>query len=390
MVITNTGQTHLASLKLDNSAIDYREHSKIPNLAPNEKHVMWAEREIKATIVSTASVTGNPIFHDGRDLVDLVDVVDTDPSEVALLSHEPNLSVSVTVYAGNDDGASCGTSRAKDAVEDFLGEFPKFYSAACANFRLAGTAVVYCFAFHNTGNTHLTKIRFVNDALKFSKTVEGNFAPGTTHLVAFPSTITADLKSTLVVSGHPVNDGGEAITGSVDVVGSSSANVKGIQYTPGLTVANTVSVRFAKQTMAHHYIQVYVGDENAEDCKTKGVEFAEAKIGSKAVYCWIVTNTGNTYLKGISLRNKVLDFDQRSILSSPLAPGDSITVTTTGIITRRVQNIVDAVAEPCTKSGSDLPFLDVAASDTSEVGPTPMKPSIVIENTVRNCTRVLL
>jgi hypothetical protein len=135
--------------------------------------------------------------------------------------------------------------------------------------------------------------------------------------------------------------------------------------------------------MAHDFFQVYVGDENAEDCKTKGLKFAEAKIGSKAVYCWVVTNTGNTYLKHISLRNKVLSFDQRNILSSLLAPGDSITVTTTGIITRREQNVVDAVAEPSTQSGSDLPFQDVAGSDTSEVGPTPMNPSIIIENTVR-------
>jgi hypothetical protein len=124
MVITNTGQTHLDGLKVDNTDIDFREHSNIPNLAPNEKHILWAEREIKASLGNTATVTGNPIFTDGRDLVDLADVVDTDPSAVALLSHEPSLSVRATVYSGNDDGASCGTSRAKDSVEDFVGGFP--------------------------------------------------------------------------------------------------------------------------------------------------------------------------------------------------------------------------------------------------------------------------
>jgi hypothetical protein len=124
--------------------------------------------------------------------------------------------------------------------------FQSVFSAQRANFhpRLAGTAAVYCFTFHNTGNTHLTKIRFANDGLKFSKTVEGHFAPGATHLIAFPSIIAADLTSTLVVSAHPVNDGGEAITGSSDVVGSDSVHVKSIAYTPGLTVANTVRLRF--------------------------------------------------------------------------------------------------------------------------------------------------
>lgn len=243
-VISNAGETHLASLQIDNPAIDFR--SNVPNLAPNEKYVAWVEREIKSSLVNVITVTGNPIFKDGRDLIDLADVVDTDPSEVALLSHEPNLSVRATVYSGNDDGASCGTSLAKDAVEDFLGELPNFCSTGCTNFRLAGSAVVYCFAFHNTGNTHLTNIRFVNDLLMFNRTVQGNFAPGSTHYVVFPSSITADLMSTLVVSGHPVNDGGEAITGSTDVVGSGSVHVKGIAYTPALTVDNKVRVLFQR------------------------------------------------------------------------------------------------------------------------------------------------
>lgn len=119
--IANTGQTYLDGLKVDNADISYHEHSSIPNLAPNEKHILFVEREITKSLVNSASVVGNPVFGDGRDLVDLDDVTDSDTSEVSLLAHEPNLSAIATVYAGSDNGSSCGTSRAKKSAEDFIG-----------------------------------------------------------------------------------------------------------------------------------------------------------------------------------------------------------------------------------------------------------------------------
>lgn len=122
MEITNTGQTYLDGLKVDNRDINYHEHT-IPNLAPNEKHMLFVEREITKSLVNVASVVGNPVFGDGRDLVDMDDVTDADPSEIALLAHEPSLSVTATAYSGSDGGLSCQTSRAKKSVEDFIGTF---------------------------------------------------------------------------------------------------------------------------------------------------------------------------------------------------------------------------------------------------------------------------
>lgn len=107
-------------------------------------------------------------------------------------------------------------------------------------------------------------------------------------------------------------------------------------------------------------------------------------IGSSAVYCWKITNTGNSHLKGISLRNDVLGFELKDMLTSVLAPGDSFTYTTSRIVTRREQNSVHIIAEPSTAGGEDLPYQDVSDSDPSEVGPIAMNPSITIQNTVRN------
>lgn len=100
--------------------------------------------------------------------------------------------------------------------------------------------MIYCFTFHNAGNTHLTDIKFTNDELGFSKAISGNFAPGSSHTTMFASTIPTALSSTVAVSARPVNDDGEAITGSTDVDASDSVQVTGIEYMPSVSIANTV------------------------------------------------------------------------------------------------------------------------------------------------------
>lgn len=50
------------------------------------------------------------------------------------------------------------------------------------------------------------------------------------------------MSSTVEVSAHPVNDDGEAITGSTDVNASDDVHVTGVEYLPSVSVENTVSV----------------------------------------------------------------------------------------------------------------------------------------------------
>lgn len=91
-------------------------------MAPGEKHILWAAKDISKTMINYATATANPSFQDGRDLGDLDDVSDTDPSEVAELVAEAALGVAATVYPGHDGGASCGSNKAVESVEDYSGK----------------------------------------------------------------------------------------------------------------------------------------------------------------------------------------------------------------------------------------------------------------------------
>lgn len=96
-------------------------------MAPNEKHLVWLSKELTKTQINYATVTANPIFQDGRDLGDLDDVTDTDPSELAELAAEPSIEVLSTVYQGHNNGQSCGSNKAVESIEDFAGmlDYPR-------------------------------------------------------------------------------------------------------------------------------------------------------------------------------------------------------------------------------------------------------------------------
>lgn len=111
----------LDSIKLVNHDIGYSETS-IPALGPSEKHMFYVAKQISKSLLNNATVTANPLFQDGRDLEDMDDVTDTDPSEVAALVADPSIGVSATVYTGHDDGSSCGSNKAVESVSDFAGK----------------------------------------------------------------------------------------------------------------------------------------------------------------------------------------------------------------------------------------------------------------------------
>ncbi len=139
--ITNTGDTHLADIGVDDTDLgidqtDMTLRSGDPTLVAPGATVTWSyDDTATADLTNTASAAGNPVESDGTDMAGLTDVTDTDTAAVDVVA--PAITIDKTVYAGHDGGASCA------------GDELAWYTTA-------DTALTYCFTATNTGDTHLT------------------------------------------------------------------------------------------------------------------------------------------------------------------------------------------------------------------------------------------
>lgn len=75
---------------------------------------------------------------------------------------------------------------------------------------------------------------------------------------------------------------------------------------------------------------VYVGSDSGASCESKGVELAQGVHGSSVAYCFKITNTGNSYLKNIYIKNEDLFYE--SSVSNFMAPGESVIVVTGNLL----------------------------------------------------------
>lgn len=104
-------------------------------------------------------------------------------------------------------------------------------------------------------------------------------------------------------------------------------------------------------------------------------------MGTDVVYCFVVTNIGDTHLNTISLTNDDLAFTDDSI--GQLAPGDKTTISYQTTITANLVNTVVVTGNPVTSDGTDLMGIDdVTDNDPSEVLQNSAIPAIEITNRV--------
>jgi uncharacterized repeat protein (TIGR01451 family) len=132
--------------------------------------------------------------------------------------------------------------------------------------------------------------------------------------------------------------------------GSQSAfEVKStIDYSPAVKVDNTVA-RGKDGSMCQY-----------------GEELVEGKNGTDVVYCFNITNTGNSYLSNIAVINSELVYKNNSI--SILAPGASTMIVVVSKIGANLTNLVSVTAEPALKDGSLIyGESNVTATDPSSV-----------------------
>jgi uncharacterized repeat protein (TIGR01451 family) len=156
---------------------------------------------------------------------------------------------------------------------------------------LSGTQVKYCYAVTNTGDTTVNGVT-VTDAVGAPLTV-GTMARGETRTVSSVSTPTASTSSTAVAAG---TDGttGTAVASAPD---GASVNVSA----PSISVATTVS----------------------SNGTCPGAEIVNVLTSTPLTWCYVVTNTGNAAVSGVTVSDDV--FGAVPGAAATLTAGQSVT-----------------------------------------------------------------
>ena len=301
--VTNTGNTALSSLRLEDTELGFQEHISQSILPPGESVLVTFLSVVSEGLINRCVVVGTPTKSDGSALF-LDEVTHSDMSEVKRVALHAQISLQNKVYFGlvSDDDA-CST-----AVEHVDGIF--------------ATDVVYCFNITNTGETYLDNLEIWDDDIHFSEKLEQALAPGASMVVTVQSQIRADRVSEASVIGRPVLADGTEILGVNGVVASDTSSVGKLTYSAAITVDNKV-----------------VSGHDETKCDGGQLENSvEVAYKSPVVYCFTITNTGESYLGSVSIANKALTYFHT--LHETLAPGQSKVVSFATFATGNVTNTV--------------------------------------------------
>lgn len=300
--VTNVGNTALLSIRLENLDLQYVGTAAMTNLLPGESTLVVLPSRATGNLINRCTVTATPGSADGNQLM-LNDVSDSDISEVDIIALNPQIAVTNNVYRGLDNGSSCGT--ATERVEGI------FF-----------TDVTYCFSITNEGDTSIDTLQLWNDDLEFSQTIDETLIPGESTTISFASKITSDLTNEVFVKGRPILSDGTEIVGKEAVVASASSSVSKLTFSSSVSVTNRL-----------------IAGKDETQCEGKHLtDSVEVEYSSPMVYCFSVTNTGETYLASVSLANKALVYFHT--INSMVAPGTTVT---SAFLTTSSMNLTNTV-----------------------------------------------
>ena len=250
----------------------------------------------------------------------------------------PGITIDKTVYVGHDAGASCPGGE--------LAQGPN------------PTDVTYCFVVTNTGDTYLDAINIADtdigviqgDLTLISGTLP--LAPAATVTYFYDGILTANLVNTASVTANPTDENGNDLPNGVDPTDTDTAEVS--------TLA--VSIDLQKT--------VYLNHDAGASCP--GSELSVGLSGTQVTYCFVVTNTGTSYLDTIDITDAAIGIGQVDLTliagTLPLAPAATISYYYEGTITADLVNTASVSANPTDMMGNDLPGLtDPTDTDTAEV-----------------------
>jgi hypothetical protein len=201
--------------------------------------------------------------------------------------------------------------------------------------------VLYTYVVTNTGNTYLTNIVVKDDNGTPGNTsddivvctIAGPLAPGASATCTTTINVTTNRTNIATATGTPSTQAG----------------------TP-LGVPNVSDTDDAVVSVVNPSVKVVKTAGTAPDGGTLYVQ-----SGANVTYSYVWTNTGNTYLKNVVVKddngtpgNTSDDFIVCSI-SGPVPPGFTFTCTVTRPITANTTNVATITADPVDSSGNPLP-----------------------------------
>lgn len=286
-----------------------------------------------------------PVFSNGDVIPNHGDVNDSDESSVGLLAYAPEISVTNTVYLGDDNGALCGATAQTKRVESTF-----------------GSMATYCFLVTNNGNTHLTDIKLQNPTFDLEQALPA-LAPGGSTLVTYSSPILVDQQNSCTVLGSPSHHDGSLIPVTV-VQDSDQSGVGRISLNPSILL----------ETKVHR------SDKDGSSCEIASHDVKDIYM-TNIEWCFVVKNSGDTHLDAISVEATGIEFKQS--LNRILAPQESAVFKVSGKILMSMENLATASANPVLADGTDVAGVDnVSVSDAASVQKVSLPAGIALSSWV--------
>jgi hypothetical protein len=222
--------------------------------------------------------------------------------------------------------------------------------------------VMFCFNVTNTSKCKLSHVVIKNIVLKFKDTTIGKLDIGQSVMIHVDGTIQESVVNNTTT---PSFFDWTNISDLDYVMDEDPSQVEKIEYSPNVKIDNTV----------------YLGNDNGTKCNTNvAKEKVGAVVGADVVYCFVVTNCGETYLGGVEISNVVFTF---KYTIGKLSPGQNVTVPYQTKMNGDIINFADVVGHPIKDTGEDLIGIDdVVDSDASKIAGRQGAPSIDIDNKV--------
>lgn len=119
---------------------------------------------------------------------------------------------------------------------------------------------------------------------------------------------------------------------------------------------------------------VYLGHDDGASCP--GLKKLIEEETSPITYCFIVTNTGETYLNSITITDTTLGITEQALTlisgTQPLAPGASLVYYFEDTLDKQLTNIAITEGNPTDSQGNDLPgYSNPTDQDSAEVDLSP-------------------
>ena len=263
-----------------------------------------------------------------------------------------SIDIQKTVYLGHNSGDSCEGADSLVAATSAL--------------------ITYCFKVTNTGLSFLKDVVITDPDISITdvdmtlKSGTTPLAPGESVLYYYEAIVAGNLVNTANTIGTPTLEDGTVITDTVaQPTDSDQAEVSG--GNPDISIAKTV----------------YLGHNTGDGCS--GADTLSNVNGANITYCFLVTNTGDTYLDNVTVTDPNLGIDQEDMTlksgTTPLAPGGTLLYFYQTTIDGDLENTASTLGNPTDEDGNDLPNLD-DPTDSDVANVDEIAPAIQIEKTV--------